>query len=265
MPLTYLDTGMSLQVNERHRALSEKEKQTLRLIARGHDAKSTARSLGLSVHTINERLRDARRKMAVSSSREAARLLADAERAASASPPQLIGDTELGDDAHGGPVDQGTASPGGVRRMFRPPLTIGVLLMMLALGLSALIVSAQLVSSPVAAPGGAVATSSAAEAARQWLGLLDQRRWDETYRGTSASFRKLNTAEVWAAVSEEARTPLGAMISRTFVSQENLPAPPDGYEVVKFRTRFANRASAIETVSLRREDGGWRVAGVMID
>ena len=34
-------------------ALTEKEKQTLRLIVRGHDAKSVARSLGLSVHTIN--------------------------------------------------------------------------------------------------------------------------------------------------------------------------------------------------------------------
>lgn len=50
-------------------ALTEKEKQTLRLIVRGHDAKSVAVTLGLSVHTINERLRDARRKLAVSSSR----------------------------------------------------------------------------------------------------------------------------------------------------------------------------------------------------
>ena len=42
-------------------ALTENEKQTLRLMVRGHDAKSIARSLDLSVHTINERLRDARR------------------------------------------------------------------------------------------------------------------------------------------------------------------------------------------------------------
>ena len=53
--------------------LTEKEKQTLRQLVSGHDAKSMARELGLSVHTVNERLRDARRKMAVSSSREAAR------------------------------------------------------------------------------------------------------------------------------------------------------------------------------------------------
>ena len=41
------------------RALTKKEKQTLRLIVRGHDATSVARELSLSVHTINERLRDA--------------------------------------------------------------------------------------------------------------------------------------------------------------------------------------------------------------
>lgn len=252
---------MSFQANDGHRALTEKEKATLRLIARGHDAKSTARSLGLSVHTINERLRDARRKMAVSSSREAARLLADAERADAPAPPEFLGDKQIGEDAPRIPIDQGAG-----RRRRRPLIISGVLLMMLALGLSALIVSAQLASSPAATPA-AVATpaSSAAEAARQWLGLLDQRRWDATYQGTSASFRQQNTLEVWSQASEQARTPLGAMVSRTFVSQENVPAPPDGYEVVKFRTRFANRESAIETVSLRREDGAWRVAGIMID
>ena len=80
-------------------ALTEKEKQTLRLIVCGHDAKSVARSLGLSVHTINERLRDARRKMAVSSSREAARLLLDAEGGARLPHPDLLGS---------GPIDLST-------------------------------------------------------------------------------------------------------------------------------------------------------------
>jgi DNA-binding CsgD family transcriptional regulator len=66
-------------MSEGYRALTEKEKQTLRLLVSGYDAKSMARELGLSVHTVNERLRDARRKMAVSSSREAARQLHKAE------------------------------------------------------------------------------------------------------------------------------------------------------------------------------------------
>ena len=67
---------MQEPITDRYAALTEKEKQTLRLIVRGHDAKSIARHLGLSVHTINERLRDARRKLAVSSSRASTRAVA---------------------------------------------------------------------------------------------------------------------------------------------------------------------------------------------
>jgi DNA-binding CsgD family transcriptional regulator len=50
-------------------ALNEREKQALRLLLDGHDAKSAAVTLGLSVHTINEYLRQARRKLGVTSSR----------------------------------------------------------------------------------------------------------------------------------------------------------------------------------------------------
>lgn len=63
-------------------ALSEREKETLRLLLQGHDAKSIARDLGISVHTVNERLRASRSKLEVSSSREAARLLARSEQQA---------------------------------------------------------------------------------------------------------------------------------------------------------------------------------------
>jgi len=64
-------------------ALSDREKAVLRLLGQGHDAKSTARELGISVHAVNERLRNTRRKLGVSSSREAARLLISSEHRAS--------------------------------------------------------------------------------------------------------------------------------------------------------------------------------------
>ncbi|MCB2088333.1 MAG: helix-turn-helix transcriptional regulator [Sphingomonadaceae bacterium] len=86
------------EVAERIAPLSEKERQALRLILRGHDAKSMAGELGLSVHTINERLRNARRKLSVTSSKEAARLLLEAE-AAEGDYPDLIVAKELGEVA----------------------------------------------------------------------------------------------------------------------------------------------------------------------
>jgi DNA-binding CsgD family transcriptional regulator len=60
-------------------SIPERERDVLRLLVRGHDAKSIARALGLSIHVVNERLRDSRRRLGVSSSREAARLLAGHE------------------------------------------------------------------------------------------------------------------------------------------------------------------------------------------
>jgi DNA-binding CsgD family transcriptional regulator len=262
---------MSKQISERFRGLTEKEKLTLRLMVRGHDAKSIARSLGLSVHTVNERLRDARRKMEVSSSREAARLLFEAEAAAAAPlAPDLLGDREIGEDASHGRVDQGAAPIGGVGREGRPWFIIGGFVMISVLGLlAAATLSPTLSQLPSTPPPTRVAAqeenSEVAALARQWLELLDQGRWDESYQGTGSAFQKLNSVQVWADVSEQVRTPLGAAVSRTFLSQQTLPAPPAGYEVVKFRTRFANAAEpTVETVSLEREGGSWHVVGVII-
>jgi TonB family protein len=75
-------------------SLSDRERETLRLLGRGHDAKSIAAALDLSVHTVNERLRDVRRKLGVSSSREAARMLLAYE--AGSDPANKIGDRKMG-------------------------------------------------------------------------------------------------------------------------------------------------------------------------
>lgn len=55
--------------------LTPKEIEALALIAQGHDAKSAARELSVSSHTIYERLRRAREKLGASNSRAAARLM----------------------------------------------------------------------------------------------------------------------------------------------------------------------------------------------
>ena len=75
-------------------SLSDRERETLRLLGRGRDTKSIASALDLSVHTVNERLRDVRRKLGVSSSREAARLLLTHETPSK--PPNNIGYKEFG-------------------------------------------------------------------------------------------------------------------------------------------------------------------------
>ena len=75
--------------------LPEREREVLRLLLHGHDAKRIARACGLSVNTVNERLRTARRKLGVTSSREAARLLGASE----AESPDFLGSKKIGVEA----------------------------------------------------------------------------------------------------------------------------------------------------------------------
>ena len=257
-------------MSARFQTLTEKEKQTLRLIVRGHDAKSIARHLDLSVHTVNERLRDARRKLEVSSSREAARLLLDTE----GDGPQNHVDKQIGEAGSSANMGQ-AAVPGADRARTRFPIGLiaGVLLMSILLGALALSLISDGTAPSAATNAASVETiapvtvgeSKVVRSARAWLVLGDQGRWKDSWLGTATSFREANTAEKWAEVSEQVRVPLGAVVSRTALSQESVPAPPAGVEVVKFRTSFANKADVIETVSLAREGSDWKVVGIYLD
>ncbi|KQN37508.1 LuxR family transcriptional regulator [Sphingomonas sp. Leaf407] len=244
--------------------LTDKEKQTLRLIVRGHDVKSIAVTLDLSVHTINERLREARRKLAVSSSREAARLLLAAEEEVPAAP-QNSADRQSGDDRAAQPVDPDTAPIVGVgTAQRRSRILIGAFCMTLMLGLLALTLLPATPQTPPPPPA-TLPTIPAPEAAKRFLLLVDAGRWDDSYRLFGVAFRKLNTAEVWAKVSDKVRTPLGTVQSRELIGEEYLPAPPYGYQVVKFRTRFTGKPEpTVETVTLDQEQEDWRIVGITI-
>ena len=242
-------------------ALTDKEKATLRLIVRGHDAKSAARTLDLSVHTINERLREARRKLAVPSSREAARLLFEAEGGT----PEIAGYSEIGAASPAGQPDQTPAPAIGARRRIGPAAFIGVLLMSLTLAVAALIGIGAPTLPGTAPAAQAPADTSVVEAATQWLALLDRDDWAGAYSGTGKAFRKLNTEAVWARTSAQVRARFGKVQTRTLLSQEELPAPPAGYQVVKFRAQYANKADAVETVTFEREDGAWKVVGIYVE
>ena len=250
-------------------ALSDKEKETLRLLLRGHDAKSSARELGLSVHTVNERLRDCRRKLGVTSSREAARVLMAAES------PEMLGDKPLGDAPRSVSAPGRAASATQRRAGPRPALIlVGVTAMSLVLAALFLPASPLSVTAPAAmietVAGAEPASASteaeaAARAAEHFLALIDQSKWAESYAATGAEFRRLNTLEAWTGVSARLRPPLGKLLTRDITGNEYVPAPPQGYRLVKFRSAYANGTAQTESVSLAWEDGAWKVAGIVID
>ncbi|WP_404335351.1 DUF4019 domain-containing protein [Sphingomonas sp. MMS12-HWE2-04] len=252
-------------------ALSEREKATLRLLLAGHDAKSIARELGLSVHTVNERLRDARRKLGAASSREAARWLAQSE----AANPQNLRDVPLGVSAARASVDFPYAP---AARPQRPSRLVwfsgGMLIMSLLIATLATVAlhapsapPAPTMQAPAAIPS-AEANPAGLDAAKAWVALVDQGNWHESWQTAAATFRGQVSDAGWAEMITPVRKPLGAAVVRKFASvvkTKTLPGAPEGdYEVLKFQTNFAQRSGSTETIIVVREASAWRVAGYFI-
>lgn len=109
------------------------------------------------------------------------------------------------------------------------------------------------------------AESAVVGAARHWLSLVDAGKWQESWAATNPPFQSMNTLEMWQSASADARVPLGRVLARRLLGEESIPAPPRGYQLVRFRTDFANKAGATETLTLARVDDSWKVAGYFIE
>lgn len=248
--------------------LSEREKETLRLLLRGHDAKSAATTLGLSVHTVNERLREARRKLGVGSSREAARLLAEVED------PNFSGDKLLGVAAATLPGRDHDASDNSPRKgqtstwLFR-----GMMIMLAIVAVVAVATVFQVDGGMRPTPVALAASSSASDktgtaAAEAWAKLLDGQRWGESWKASATLFKSKITEAGWVSTIQPLRSQLGPVSSRSLksvTSANTLPGAPDGdYKIVQFDTAFAKKSDAVETVVLTREGTAWVVGGYFI-
>lgn len=109
-------------------ALNARELEVLRLLAEGHTIKSIAAQLGRTEASINERLRDARRKTGVGSSRELARQLG-AQKIWDKNPDLAM--TSPSSEAPVQPASRGPTGPKGTIAMLiaMPLIAAGSLLM----------------------------------------------------------------------------------------------------------------------------------------
>ena len=236
--------------------LSDKERETLRLMLAGHDAKSIAATLGLLVHTINDRLHSARRKTAAPSGRAAARMLLAHEGAATR---ENRADQKIGVHPPSAAAQEPAPSAG-----FSLPRTAGVWIMGLAFIAGAALMFMQAGSANDTPTVEQPAVDAAkVQAAQEWLALVDGGRTYEA-RDASPAIAAPNSAAQFAAAIAGARTPLGAVQDREVTKIRSVPAPPNGYEMVVFRTSFAHWAGAVETVTLERVARGGQVAGYYI-
>ncbi len=260
--------------------LTEKEKEALRLLFVGHDAKSSAAQLGISVHTVNDRLRHARRKLRVSSSREAARMLGEAEGGA----PQNHAHKAFGMADSSVPHDNAdlneTRQTGSSRSVW---LTGGMLIMSIAIAAVALTFIAGMnnganSSAPSSsAPANSeeerssvaqTADPATLERVQLFLERTDASDWQGSWELTGNYFQSQASAKEWEERVEPVREPLGAVQSRELVTVQrasSLPGAPEGeFQVLQFETYFEKGGRSIETVVMMQEAEGWQVNGYFI-
>lgn len=105
--------------------------------------------------------------------------------------------------------------------------------------------------------------------AKQWLGLIDDANYAEAWKQAAATMRDQVKAEKFASSIGATRGTFGAMSSRSIKDvklTKSLPGMRDGqYAQVRFDSSFAHKASAVETVTLISDNGGWSVIGYHID
>ncbi len=258
--------------------LTDKEKEALRLLLAGHDAKSSASTLELSVHTINDRLRNARRKLGVSSSREAARILGDTEGEI----PQSDVHKPFGVlDPAGGAQDTITAHQSGEGSSSSVWRSKGLIVMIFATATASLALAisgsgdsapgaaaeeqAETSVSDSAAPSATLQDASSANASREWLALVDRADAAVSYAEAGEPLRDQYSAQIWDLGVALRKNNFGLVERRRLLQVDTRSALADGaqgdFEILVYETDFARCTDATETVTLQRIDGRWRVVG----
>jgi hypothetical protein len=131
---------------------------------------------------------------------------------------------------------------------------------------------------PVKPAGNSAATTRVAQeqaekqavaAATAWLALVDGSQYSRAWETAAGPLKDVKDRRDFVKAVGDARKPLGAVKSRRLESKQfatTLPRVPAGqYFVLQYRTSFANRKSAVETVTpMLDKDKKWRVSGYYV-
>jgi hypothetical protein len=117
-------------------------------------------------------------------------------------------------------------------------------------------------------------------AAESWLSLVDGGDYAASWDRASQAFKGAVKQSDWSQTAGSMRAPLGKVVSRRLKSREYTEqgpttrviggkvytwSGPAKCVVIQYDTVFANKASAIETVTpVPDSDGAWRVSGYSI-
>jgi hypothetical protein len=121
---------------------------------------------------------------------------------------------------------------------------------------------------PVAALA-ADASTDATNAAKAWLAFVDAGKFAQSWTDSSALMRARISQADWTKAAQPVHDQLGPVVSRETAGVDMvkaLPGAPDGdYAIVHFKTKFAKKADAKETVTMMMDGGKWKSAGYFIN
>lgn len=117
-----------------------------------------------------------------------------------------------------------------------------------------------------------ISEESAEKAALQWIEVIDQKKYAESYNVASKLFQEAVTQKKWIEALESARTPIGKVISRQVASkviQKNIPTGATTLQgtfcIIQIESSYEKLKNARETVTFELEkDGVWRASGYYI-
>ena len=98
--------------------------------------------------------------------------------------------------------------------------------------------------------------------ARQWLVLVDDKNFAQSWKDAGKPFQNRQTADAWANDAGAKRVPLGAVASRDLKS---IDLSRNNVAVIRYDTSFAHKAAAVETVTLAFENDGWVVTDYTVN
>ncbi|MEO1220201.1 MAG: DUF4019 domain-containing protein [Pseudomonadota bacterium] len=250
-------------------SLTEKEREALRLLLAGHDAKSSARELDISVYTLNDRLRSARRKLGVTTSKEAARVLAAAEEETPEAAPKTLAHKALGVGETQQNQDSAPVADRSEAGLF--PLTPrqkGLLIMSLSITVAAAVLVAFSPSAPTHSAASSDTVSSPARPAaselkaRRFVGMIDAGLFDESYAEAGQALRNQYALGKWK-FGLTLRMTKGKVqareLFRVMQTDEYIGLGDGRYEIVEFNSVFEYNNRQIERVVMEQSDKGWEV------
>lgn len=113
------------------------------------------------------------------------------------------------------------------------------------------------------------AEKKAIAAAGTWLDLMDKGAYGLSWTGAGQVFKSAVTPEQWEKTAADVRVPLGKVKNRKLNHHKlstTMAGMPDGlYVTLRYMTGFENKAHAVESLTLVKEDDGvFRVIGYFI-